>query len=244
MGTERFLRDLRPDHQVFVVEMGSYGPGDVARLCRMAPPRVGIMTAVGPAHLERFGTVEAIARTDYELIAERDPRIQQASAALNWSGSWYEADVALDPIGREDAGRALQRSAGRTLDRYRRMGHDLAVVCADYVPLFFDGTQPDVGRSYIIEVQGEAVGQVSYSEVDRSRGKAELDIWLRSEGACGRGYGTDALVALTGHLREALGLKRSQVGLLSGQTSRDKRFLIRGVTAEELRRRVQELLGD
>src|SRR5438094_707685 len=44
-------------------------------------------------------------------------------------------------------------------------------------------------------------------------------------------------------LREALGLKRSQVELLSGQTSRDKRFLIRGVTAEELRRRMQELLG-
>jgi UDP-N-acetylmuramoyl-tripeptide--D-alanyl-D-alanine ligase len=48
--------------------MGSYGPGDIAYLCRIAPPRVGIMTAVGPAHLERFGSVEAIARTDYELI--------------------------------------------------------------------------------------------------------------------------------------------------------------------------------
>jgi uncharacterized protein (TIGR00251 family) len=49
--------------------------------------------------------------------------------------------------------------------------------------------------------------------------------------------------ALVEVLREALGLKRSQVELLSGQTSRDKRFLIRGVAREELQRRVGELLG-
>jgi uncharacterized protein (TIGR00251 family) len=49
--------------------------------------------------------------------------------------------------------------------------------------------------------------------------------------------------ALVEVLREALRLKRSQVELLSGQTSRDKRFLIRGVAREELQRRVAELLG-
>jgi len=42
-------------------------------------------------------------------------------------------------------------------------------------------------------------------------------------------------------LREALELKRSQVELLSGQTSRDKRFLVRGITAVELQRRVARL---
>jgi uncharacterized protein (TIGR00251 family) len=50
--------------------------------------------------------------------------------------------------------------------------------------------------------------------------------------------------ALLEVLREVLKLKRSQVELLSGQTSRDKRFLIRGVDREELRQRVDELLGD
>jgi diamine N-acetyltransferase len=78
--------------------------------------------------------------------------------------------------------------------------------CADYVPLFFDGTQPYFGRSYIVDVAGEAIGHVSYSEVDLAPGKAELDIWLRSEAVCGRGYGSDALVALTRHLYETLGL--------------------------------------
>jgi uncharacterized protein (TIGR00251 family) len=49
--------------------------------------------------------------------------------------------------------------------------------------------------------------------------------------------------ALADVLREALGLKRSQVELLSGQASRDKRFLIRGVPRAELEQRLLALLG-
>jgi uncharacterized protein (TIGR00251 family) len=49
--------------------------------------------------------------------------------------------------------------------------------------------------------------------------------------------------ALTEALRDALGLKRSQVELVSGQTSRDKRFLIRGLTKADLERRLVALLG-
>ena len=50
--------------------------------------------------------------------------------------------------------------------------------------------------------------------------------------------------ALTEALRRALGVKRSQVELLAGQTSRDKRFLIRGVTARDLQARVAALIGE
>jgi uncharacterized protein (TIGR00251 family) len=49
--------------------------------------------------------------------------------------------------------------------------------------------------------------------------------------------------ALTEALRDLLGLKRSQVELLSGATSREKKFLIRGLTAAELQRRVAWLIG-
>src|SRR2546422_414420 len=49
--------------------------------------------------------------------------------------------------------------------------------------------------------------------------------------------------ALVEALAEALKVRRSQVELLSGQTARDKRFLIRGVTREELEQRVAALLG-
>jgi len=50
-----------------------------------------------------------------------------------------------------------------------------------------------------------------------------------------RGKANKALIAL---LRKLLGVKRSQIELLSGQTSHDKRFLVRDLTPEELRRRL------
>lgn len=78
--------------------------------------------------------------------------------------------------------------------------------CRDYGPRFFDGTMPEVERSYIIEVEGEPVGHVNYEVIDPVRGLAELDIWLRSEDDTGRGYGPDTLDALTRHLCQAFGI--------------------------------------
>ena len=53
-----------------------------------------------------------------------------------------------------------------------------------------------------------------------------------------------ANVALVEALREALGVKRSQIELLSGQTSREKKFLIRGVKKADLERVIASLLGE
>lgn len=62
------LRDLRPEHQIFVVELGEYYIGDIAKLCRIVRPHIGVVTAVNAQHLERLGTLENVARTMYELI--------------------------------------------------------------------------------------------------------------------------------------------------------------------------------
>jgi len=78
--------------------------------------------------------------------------------------------------------------------------------CGDYGPHFFDGSRPEVGRSFLIEVAGEAVGHVNYDGLDSGRGIAELDIWLRSSADCGLGYGPEALRALTRSLHEAFGI--------------------------------------
>jgi len=51
-----------------VLEMGARGPGHIARLCRVAPPRVGAVLNVGSAHLGEFGSREAIARSKQELV--------------------------------------------------------------------------------------------------------------------------------------------------------------------------------
>lgn len=58
-----------PDEvEVVVCEMGSRGPGHVARLCEVARPIVGVVTNVGPAHLEMFGSVDAVAEAKGELV--------------------------------------------------------------------------------------------------------------------------------------------------------------------------------
>jgi UDP-N-acetylmuramoyl-tripeptide--D-alanyl-D-alanine ligase len=53
--------------------MGAYRPGEIRSLCRLVGPRLGILTAVGPMHLERFKTIENVARTKYELIESLPP---------------------------------------------------------------------------------------------------------------------------------------------------------------------------
>lgn len=68
MGVTRIIREqLEDNHRFFVVEMGAYGPGSIQRLCRLAPPDLGIITAVGHAHYERFKTIETVAAAKFEL---------------------------------------------------------------------------------------------------------------------------------------------------------------------------------
>lgn len=77
----------------------------------------------------------AITAEDYAELAQNNPKIQRAAARLRWMGSWYEALVAVDPLCSETADVALLEEIARDLYRYRRMGHDLAVVPARYVPI-------------------------------------------------------------------------------------------------------------
>ncbi len=68
MGVSRVIREqLGAHHRFFVCEMGAYGPGSIARLCRLAPPDVAVMTAIGMAHYERFKTLDTVAKAKFEL---------------------------------------------------------------------------------------------------------------------------------------------------------------------------------
>ena len=53
---------------IFIAEMGAYVPGEIKELCDMVHPKYGILTRIGTAHLETFGSVENIQRTKFELI--------------------------------------------------------------------------------------------------------------------------------------------------------------------------------
>ena len=69
MGVTRAIRErLTPSYQVFVGEMGARHVGDIKEMCRLVHPSIGIITSVGPQHLETFKTIERVAKTKYELI--------------------------------------------------------------------------------------------------------------------------------------------------------------------------------
>ena len=74
LGVVRAINEgLRHDHQSFVVEMGAYREGDIAELCELVHPTIGVLTAIGPAHLERFGSLDVTERAKGELAAAIPP---------------------------------------------------------------------------------------------------------------------------------------------------------------------------
>ncbi|MBA4372392.1 MAG: UDP-N-acetylmuramoyl-tripeptide--D-alanyl-D-alanine ligase [Thermodesulfovibrio sp.] len=68
IGLPLCLSRMQGDEEVMVLEMGSNASGDIRLLCDIARPDYAVMTNVGPAHLEGFGSLEAIRATDLEVL--------------------------------------------------------------------------------------------------------------------------------------------------------------------------------
>lgn len=62
------LSGLKGKVQVFVVEMGAYKKGEIAQICNLVQPQVGVLTAVSNQHLSLFGTIQNTIEAKYELI--------------------------------------------------------------------------------------------------------------------------------------------------------------------------------
>ena len=75
-----------------------------------------------------------------------------------------------------------------------------------YEEYYFTGARPDDGRGFLIVDEEEPVGFVSYCAFHLKPGIAELDIWIKSEANCGKGFGVDALVSLGNYLNAAMGV--------------------------------------
>jgi UDP-N-acetylmuramoyl-tripeptide--D-alanyl-D-alanine ligase len=74
LGVVRAINEgLTARHRTLIAEMGAYRLGDVEELCDLVHPKIGVLTAIGPAHLERFGSLDAIEQAKGEL-AEGIPR--------------------------------------------------------------------------------------------------------------------------------------------------------------------------
>ncbi len=67
IGVPLTLLRLRPEHEIGIIEMGASHPGDIRKLTEVAEPDFGIITNVGEAHMQGFGSPEGVARTKGEL---------------------------------------------------------------------------------------------------------------------------------------------------------------------------------
>jgi UDP-N-acetylmuramoyl-tripeptide--D-alanyl-D-alanine ligase len=83
IGLPLTLLRLRDIHERAVLEMGMYALGEIKQLCEWAKPRIGVVTNVGPVHLERLGAIERIAQAKSELPAALPPAEEGGVAILN-----------------------------------------------------------------------------------------------------------------------------------------------------------------
>ncbi len=68
MGVVKTIREsLKPTHEIFICEMGAKHVGDIKEICDIVHPRHGVITSVGPQHLETFKTIENVRKTKFEL---------------------------------------------------------------------------------------------------------------------------------------------------------------------------------
>jgi UDP-N-acetylmuramoyl-tripeptide--D-alanyl-D-alanine ligase len=78
LGVPIMLSRLEPSHQYCVMEMGANHPGEIRALAEIAAPSAGILTPIGPAHLEGFGSLENVYNTKLELadlLRKEDPLV-------------------------------------------------------------------------------------------------------------------------------------------------------------------------
>ena len=69
LGVQRSINEhLKPTDEVFICEMGAKEVGSIAKICELVKPQAGLLTAIGPQHLETFGSLNNIKRAKMELI--------------------------------------------------------------------------------------------------------------------------------------------------------------------------------
>ncbi len=92
-------------------------------------------SAIAGDNSRRWKARAELELADSAICARPFQRLQRAKTALRWNGSWYTAQVALDPEDAEDPGASLTKEIADYLAPFRRVGHDLLVAPARYVPL-------------------------------------------------------------------------------------------------------------
>ncbi|MDD3788617.1 MAG: Mur ligase family protein, partial [Petrimonas sp.] len=78
IGVPLTLLSMRKEHEMGVVEMGANHPGEIGELCAIAEPNFGLITNIGKAHIEGFGSYENVRKTKgelYDFIREHEGKV-------------------------------------------------------------------------------------------------------------------------------------------------------------------------
>jgi UDP-N-acetylmuramoyl-tripeptide--D-alanyl-D-alanine ligase len=160
-GLSRAVNEhLTPGTEVFVAEMGAYGPGEIAELCSWVQPRVGAIVAIGPVHLERFGSLDRIVAAKSEItdgvdvavlnvdahgLADVAHRIQAAGRKVVRcsAGSHPDADVAVTAL---DDRLAIEVYGSPLAEIPLGGAHPTNVACAVGIALALDVEMPHVAE--------------------------------------------------------------------------------------------------
>lgn len=79
------LSDVKKNTEVFIVEMDAYHTGEIKRLAKIVKPDLAILTSIAPQHLERFGSMEKLAKTQFEVA---ETMLENGTLFLNADSEW------------------------------------------------------------------------------------------------------------------------------------------------------------
>ena len=96
IGVPLTLLSIRPDDEIAIVEMGANHPGEIEFLCNIARPTHGLITNVGKAHIEGFGSFEEIIHTKKALY--RSVIRDRGTLFVNFNDLYLRNDLAYDTI--------------------------------------------------------------------------------------------------------------------------------------------------
>lgn len=117
LGVPLTLCRLEPDTEICIVELAMRGLGQIASLCEVARPDLGVITNVGPAHLELVGTLEAVVQAKGELLAALPPG---ATAVVPEGFPVARSDLQVvrvgEPEARVEGGCTFLRFLGREVE--------------------------------------------------------------------------------------------------------------------------------
>ncbi len=85
----------------------------------------------------------------------------------------------------------------------------------EWPPSYFDGSQPENWRCFIIIADGHPIGEINYNEINRASHSVDIDILIAEEVQKGKGYGSDALQTLAAYLFEHMQVEKCEVKVIA-----------------------------